>query len=608
MFRPFSTFVLATAAATCVAAPLAAQLTIPERTHGMRTSTHAEVLAFIDSLQHHGANITVGTLGESPQGKKLPYVILARPMVTTPAAAHATGKPIFYVEGNIHAGEVEGKEAVQALMRDLTTGYLKPLLDSVIVLFVPIYNADGNDAMGPNDINRGEQEGPAIEGLRANGQGYDLNRDYTKQDAPETRASLAFITKWDPDLYMDLHTTDGSYHGYALTWSPGLNPNHNPTNDWVQDTVLEQVRQRLIIRDHIQTYPYGNFGGGNGTTGDPTGWSTYESLPRYGSNLQGMMRVSVLSEAMSHDNFMQRITSTYDFVLEVMRYLNEHKLEMRHREALTAARRPDSVVVRGNALASSPARMDSVLVENTRTVVEPRSDSATRANTVRTPAIKDTVGICTAGGGGGRRGGAGAGRGAAGAGANGRGAAGAGAGRGAGGGGRRGGGGTDSTRDLPEMTGISHAVWMSVRDRFAPVRKEAIPAAYVFDSSYSSVIPLMQRVGIQVDRVAARWTGPTGRFMVDSVSHPRPGDWQGHCAAVISGAWGTAHADTIAAGSYVVSTNQRFGVLAAFLLEPASEDGYTYWNFFDRGLANGTAAPVRRLLTLPVTLRVLPVR
>ncbi|MGH7592351.1 MAG: M14 family metallopeptidase, partial [Gemmatimonadales bacterium] len=339
----------------CVAT-LHAQLTVPERTRGERTSTHAEVLAFIDSLVHRGARMEVGTLGESPHGRRLPYVILSRPLVTTPAAARRTGKPVLYIEANIHAGEVEGKEAVQMLMRDLTLGTLRPLLDSVIMLFVPIYNADGNDALGPQDINRGEQVGPELVGLRANGQGYDLNRDYVKQEAPETRASLAFVTKWDPDLFMDLHTTDGSYHGYALTWSPGLNPNRTPTNEWVQDTVLEQVRRRLRQRDHVETYLYGNFDGGNAA---PTGWRTYESLARYGTNLAGMTRVSILSEAMSHDPFLRRIESTYDFVLETIRYLNEHRTEMRQHEALTARTRPDSVVVRGNSLAVSPVRVDS---------------------------------------------------------------------------------------------------------------------------------------------------------------------------------------------------------------------------------------------------------
>jgi hypothetical protein len=592
--------VLVTLAVPLVAATLSAQLTVPERTNGERTSTHAEVLAYIDSLQAHGAKLLVGTLGESPQGKRLPYVILSRPQVTTPAQAHATGKPIFYIEGNIHAGEVEGKEAVQALMRDLTLGKLKPLLDSVIILFVPIYNADGNDAFGHQDINRGEQVGPEMVGLRANGQGYDLNRDYVKQDAPETRASLAFVARWDPDLFMDLHTTDGSYHGYALTWSPGLNSNRTPTNSWVQDTVLEQVRKRLQVRDHVETYPYGNFRGGATA---PTGWDTYEGLPRYGTNLAGMTRISILSEAMSHDPFPRRIEATYDFILESIRYLNENKVEMRRHEALTAKYRPDSVVVRGNVLGSSPSRMDTVLVAVTRTITMARSDSATRANTPRTPQHHDTVGVCVAGAGRGGRGGGGRNAGAppaAGAGALPVAGAAGGAGRGAGGargGGGRGAAAGGTTRDVQEATGEVHPTYMEVHDRFAPVLKQAIPAAYVFGSEWSKVVELMRRQGIEVRKTTAAWTGSSGHFAIDTLIHA--GYFEGHCGMIVDGKWTPPSADTIPAGSFVVPTNQRMGMLASFLLEPSSEDGYTYWNFFDAGTKQGSVAPVRRLVTMP---------
>ena len=108
--------------ALLAAAPLAAQQTVPERTAGERTSSHAEVLAFLDSLANHGAAIRVGALGESPQGRRIPYVVAARPMVADPAEAKRSGKPVFYIQGNIHAGEVEGKEAVQRLLRDMTEG------------------------------------------------------------------------------------------------------------------------------------------------------------------------------------------------------------------------------------------------------------------------------------------------------------------------------------------------------------------------------------------------------------------------------------------------------------------------------------------------------
>lgn len=553
-----------------IAAPAAGQRTVPEASNGARTSSHAEVLAFIDSLTHRGAKLHLGTLGQSPQGKRVPFVVLSHPLVTTPVAARRSGKPVLYIQANIHAGEVEGKEAVQQLMRELTLGSLKPLLDSVVLIFVPIYNADGNDAFGPQERNRSEQRGPALVGLRPNGQGYDLNRDYVKQDAPETRGSLALITAWDPDLFMDLHTTDGSYHGYALTWSPGLNPNRTVSTAWVQDTVLEQVRQRLRERYTLETYSYGNFRGGNA---NPTGWDSYESLPRYGTNLNGMTRFAILSEAMSHDSFPNRIAASYAFVLETIRYFAEHNVAMRRHRALTAAWRPDSVIVRGNVLASSPSRMDSVLVAITRTEQLPAPDSAAMANAPRPPVIAAPVGCVATS----NAAPAGPPRGVARPPATG-------------------------PRNEVFLTGESRPVWMEVHDRFGAVRKEAMPAAYLVDAADGKVIDLLRRQGVMVERMQQSWVGPMERFLVDTVIRSaRPNE--GHCGVRVEGHWMATAADSVRVRSFLVPTNQRFGLLAAFLLEPSSEDGYTTWNFFDRSLRAHAPHPVRRVRVLPTSLR-----
>jgi murein tripeptide amidase MpaA len=190
---------VAVALAACPPARLAAQQTRPEQTGGAETSTYADVLGFLDSLTRAGAGIRVGTLGTSPEGRRIPWVLAARPMVDGPADAWQGGKPIVYIQGNIHSGEVEGKEAAQMLLRDLTVGALRPLLDSVIVLVVPIYNADGNEKFAPGEVNRPGQNGPARVGPSTNGQGLNLNRDYVKLEAPETRASLALIDRWQPD-------------------------------------------------------------------------------------------------------------------------------------------------------------------------------------------------------------------------------------------------------------------------------------------------------------------------------------------------------------------------------------------------------------------------
>jgi hypothetical protein len=358
---------LALTATTLVAAllpaVLAAQSTRPERTDGAETSSYADVVAFLDSLARLGAPIRIGVLGKSPEGRELPYVVAARPMVDSPGDAARTGKPVIYIQGNIHSGEVEGKEAAQMLVRDLAVGPLAPLLDSVIVLLVPIYNADGNDRFGPADQNRPGQNGPAIVGPSTNGQGLNLNRDYVKLEAPETRASYALLDRWEPDLFIDLHTTNGSYHGYALTWAPGLNPNSSPANDYARDRFLPLVRERLRKRHHIETFPYGNF-----RNQDPDsltqGWETYDARPRFGTNAMGMRgRIPILSEGYSNDPFPVRIRSTYLFLREILSLAAEERATIKRVVQASALWRPDSIALRS---AFAPPTQQDVIAEITQ--------------------------------------------------------------------------------------------------------------------------------------------------------------------------------------------------------------------------------------------------
>src|SRR3954467_9065737 len=199
-------------------------LTRAERTNFTETSHYDDVVVFIDSLKKLGAKIATGSIAKTVEGRELPYVIASRPLFTTPAAARQANRAVAYIQANIHAGEVEGKEAMQAMLRDLLFDKKKNVLDSIVLIVQPIYNADGNEKWGPQARNRGAQNGPEMVGTRQNASGWNLNRDYVDADAPETRGSLAMFNKWNPDLFMDLHTTDGSIHGYALTYSPPLTP------------------------------------------------------------------------------------------------------------------------------------------------------------------------------------------------------------------------------------------------------------------------------------------------------------------------------------------------------------------------------------------------
>ena len=179
-------------------------LTRAEQSKYTVTSSHADVVAFLDSLKQRApGKVFVGSIGKTMQGRELVYAIASRPLVTTPAAAKALHRPIVYIEGNIHSGEVEGKEALQAILRDLVLDPKRNVLDSIVLIALPDYNADGNDNTAPQARNRGSQNGPEMVGTRPNAMGLNLNRDYVKAETPETRASLAMFNAWDPDVFID---------------------------------------------------------------------------------------------------------------------------------------------------------------------------------------------------------------------------------------------------------------------------------------------------------------------------------------------------------------------------------------------------------------------
>ena len=338
------------------------QTTRPERTAFRETSSYADVLSFLDSLQRVTREVRVGTLGISPEGRRIPYVVAARPLVRSPAEAHRTGKPLVYLQANIHAGEVEGKEAAQMLLRDLTAGPLQGLLDRVVLLVVPMYNTDGSERWGPGEQNRPGQNGPARVGQNLNGQWLNLNRDYIKMEAPETRGSVALLQSWDPDLFIDLHTTNGSYHGYALTYAPGLNPNRNAAVRFVRDRLLPQVRRRMEQRHRQKTFSYGNFRSQHPDSLDQ-GWETYDARPRFGTNWMGLRgRLAILSEGYSNADFRSRISATYDFVREVIEVVGEQPANIKQAVRAADAHRDDSVAVRSRL---APPVVQEVLAEIT---------------------------------------------------------------------------------------------------------------------------------------------------------------------------------------------------------------------------------------------------
>jgi hypothetical protein len=180
---------------------------------------------FIHQLQEQSSLIRLETLCVSAEGKRIPLLIIGDPVPSSPLDLRRDDRAVVYFQANIHAGEVEGKEAALMLARDLIQGKTDPYLDKLVILIAPIFNADGNDKISTE--NRRNQKGPENGvGIRYNGQNLDLNRDGMKLESPEVQGLVQnVLLRWDPVLFLDAHTHNGSYHQEPVTWTWALNPN-----------------------------------------------------------------------------------------------------------------------------------------------------------------------------------------------------------------------------------------------------------------------------------------------------------------------------------------------------------------------------------------------
>ena len=295
-----------------------------EKTNYIETSTHQDVMNFVNTFVKSTNIARLEIIGKSFMGKDIPLVIMADPMVKSPEEAIKSGKIIIYLEANIHAGEVEGKEASMQLMREISFGPKRRLLDNQILLFCPNYNPDGNDKMGNN---RGSQEGsPIVAGERYSGEGLDLNRDGLKAEGLETKAMIKnVINKWKPAMLIDMHTTNGTWHGYSLTYAPGANTTGHPDiTYYMRDKLFPVVTDKVKERSGLDMYFYGGYRGF-----PPTSFSGAPAQPRYVTNSVALKNMlSILVETFAHDRFERRILSNVVFLTSVLEYTSENYIEI----------------------------------------------------------------------------------------------------------------------------------------------------------------------------------------------------------------------------------------------------------------------------------------
>src|SRR5450830_619021 len=208
MIRTVLSLALLTAVPLSHAAPDLS--TVAERSGFEATGRYDEVVKLCAAFQKaYPKAVRCFEFGRTPEGRPMLALAVSKTGALTAAQAKKKNVPVTLIQGGIHAGEIDGKDAGFLALREALEGRAaKGALGKQVLLFVPVFNVDGHERFGK--WNRPNQRGPVEMGWRTTAQNYNLNRDYVKADAPEMQAMLALVNAWDPLAYIDLHVTDGA--------------------------------------------------------------------------------------------------------------------------------------------------------------------------------------------------------------------------------------------------------------------------------------------------------------------------------------------------------------------------------------------------------------
>jgi murein tripeptide amidase MpaA len=522
------------------------------------TSTYRDVVAFMKVVEAEAHGLVHYTsYGTTSEGREMPMAVVGLNLKdASPATVKASGKLRVHIQGNIHAGEVEGKEAAQILLRELGLGQHAEWLQNEVLLITPIFNADGNERFDMN--NRARQNGPINgEGTRANGQNLNINRDFMKLDTPEGRAFAKLWNDYDPQVGFDLHTSDGSNHGYYLTYSPPLNPD---TSDLIMSIMKNEwfpfVTKNIKAKHGWDTFYYGNVQGGPGGGGRRAGapgaagaaaapptppppppatpttpalraWQTFEHVPRFHNNYVGMRnRFALLSEAYAYATFEDRIKATNYFLEEALTFASQNAVRLK--KAVVDA---DNEKIPGMTLATR-ARIKT---GDTVTILMGEVEDEKNPNT---------------------------------------------------------GSMMNRRKDVVKPEQMTDKMW------FEPSSVEVAPTEYYIPATATRALDLLRAQGVAMRQLSSAVKGVEQFSITSNTQRPANGgiDTGAHGLRTLEGKWDAADAATTAPkGAWAVSLKQPLARLAFYLIEPTSDDGLTAWNFLDDMLgAEAKVYPILR--------------
>jgi hypothetical protein len=292
-----------------------------EQSKRTASPNESQTRAFLLRLAEATPWMTMVTIGHSVEGRPLEMVIVSTEGAFTSEALRQSSRPLLYVQAGIHAGEIDGKDALMLLLRNASQLQVdRDLFDKVNLAFLPMFNIDGHERS--STFGRINQRGPEVMGWRTNASNLNLNRDYAKIDSPEMAAMLRFIVQADPLLSVDVHVTDGMDYQYDITWGGQGAVALSPASEaWIAKTLTPLMLGTLE--------QYGHCGGplifGKESRDPSQGIVEWVSQPRFSTGYGDWAHLpTILMENHSLKPYDQRVNGTYLALTAMMRALHTH--------------------------------------------------------------------------------------------------------------------------------------------------------------------------------------------------------------------------------------------------------------------------------------------
>ncbi|GAA4094234.1 M14 family zinc carboxypeptidase [Mucilaginibacter panaciglaebae] len=270
------------------------------------TATYGQVISYYTALAKTNPQMKLINYGTTDIGKPLTLVVLSRDKVFDPALVKKQHKRVLLINNGIHPGEPEGIDASMMFARDLLKKNALP--KNVVICMVALYNIDGSFNRGLSRIN---QNGPDSYGFRGNSRNLDLNRDFIKADSRNTWALEQIINTWQPEVFLDNHTSDGADYQYVMTLIETQKDKQNPILAKYTSETLSPELYRRMKKSGFEMTPYVE---AEENIPD-SGIVSFLETPRFATGYTSQHNIiSYITETHMLKPFDKRVYATYDFM------------------------------------------------------------------------------------------------------------------------------------------------------------------------------------------------------------------------------------------------------------------------------------------------------